>query len=486
MDGQVQLKQLFEKWAIEDIKSITPLPRSGSSRKYYRISGATKTVIGAFNMEERENVAFITFSRYFKRYGLNVPEIYTYDVGKHIYLQEDLGDMNLYNFIKTIKIDNKFPDEGVILYKKVIDQLPKFQITAGNYFDYSVCYPRATFDKLSMIWDLNYFKYYFLKLAGVIFDEQKLEDDFNKLTDFLLQADSNFFLYRDFQSRNIMIHHSDVYFIDYQGGRKGALQYDLASLLYDAKADLDEELRGELIDYYLQAIQQHTKINRNHFLKYFYGYVLIRIFQAMGAYGYRGYYEKKEHFLTSIPYAVKNLKLIAEEKHLNVDLPEIRKIITQIIYSPALKKYNIEEDENSGLLVRIFSFSYYDRPPEDLSGNGGGFIFDCRSLHNPGRYEQFKNLNGMDAEVKNFLNNEPPVQEFLNHVFAIADEAVLNYIARGFKNLMISFGCTGGQHRSVYSAEQLANHLLKKYKIKVELTHSKLGIKKRLDQAALL
>lgn len=486
IDQQLILKQLFEKWAIEDVNSIKPLPISGSARKYYRISGKTKTVIGAYNPEERENVAFISFSRYFKRYGLNVPEIYTYDVSKHIYLLEDLGDLNLYNFLRTIRIDTEFPDEGILIYKKVIDQLPKFQITAGNYFDYSACYPRSNFDKLSMMWDLNYFKYYFLKLAKVQFDEQKLEDDFNRLTDFLLQTDSNFFMYRDFQSRNIMIHNSDVYFIDYQGGRKGALQYDLASLLYDAKADLPEKLRDELIDYYLHTIQQHTKINKTQFIKYFYGFVLLRIFQAMGAYGYRGYYERKEHFLTSIPYAVKNLQSIIENKSLNVDLLELRKVITQIIYTPELKKYDVEPNEEGILNVKIFSFSYFDKQPEDLWGNGGGFVFDCRALHNPGRYDKYKDLNGTDYEVKEFLNNEPLVQDFLNHIYAVIDEVVLNYIARGFSNLMISFGCTGGQHRSVYAAENLANHLLKKYKIKIDLNHTKLKIAKRLDQAALI
>jgi aminoglycoside/choline kinase family phosphotransferase len=486
MDHQIQLKQLFEKWAIEDVISIKPLPKSGSARKYYRITSKTKSVIGTYSPEEKENVAFVTFSRYFKRYNLNVPEVYTYDASRNIYLQEDLGDLSLYSFIKTIRLDEEFPDEGKLVYKKVIEQLPKFQVVAGNYFDYSACYPRATFDRLSMMWDLNYFKYYFLKLAKVNFDEQRLEDDFNVLVDFLLQADSIFFLYRDFQSRNIIVHNSDVYFIDYQGGRKGALQYDLASLLYEAKADLPESLRAELLDYYFQVVQQHTKINKTHFLKYFYGYALLRIFQAMGAYGYRGFYEKKELFLTSIPYAIKNLQLITDHKPLNVDLPELRKVITQIIYTPELKRYQADENESGGLRIKIFSFSYFDRMPEDLSGNGGGFIFDCRSLHNPGRYDQYKNLTGMDHEVKQFLNNEKPVQEFLLHIYSVIDEVVLNYIARGFTNLMVSFGCTGGQHRSVYSAEQLANHLVGKYKIPIEVHHTKLRIDKKFNQPALL
>ncbi len=486
MVENVYIKQLFEKWAIEDIKSITQLPRSGSSRKYYRIRSNTKTAIGTYNPEEKENVAFVTFSRYFKRHNLNVPEIFSHEISKHIYLQEDLGDLTLFDFLNTIRIDKTFPDEGIILYKKVLEQLPKFQIAAGSYFDYSVCYPRSSFDKLSMMWDLNYFKYYFMKLARIKYDEQKLEDDFIRLTDFLLQAESSYFMYRDFQSRNIMIYNGDVYFIDYQGGRKGPLQYDVASLLFDAKADIPDKIRTELIDHYLQATQQYTKISRDSFYRYFYAFVLIRIFQAMGAYGYRGYYEKKEHFLTSIPYAVKNLEWLKDNKSLNIDLPELKKVIDQIVYTTDLKKYEWHKTEEGKLRVRIFSFSYFDKLPEDLSGNQGGYIFDCRALPNPGRFSEYSELNGMDREVKLFLNNDTNVQSFMNHVYAIIDETILSYLARGFTELMVSFGCTGGQHRSVYAAEQLAYHLQKKYKIFIDLNHTKLKVHKKLGPTEIL
>jgi len=319
-----------------------------------------------------------------------------------------------------------------------------------------------------MLWDLNYFKYYFLKLAKIHFDEQGLEDDFQTFTDYLLQTECHFFLYRDFQSRNIMLWHGTPYFIDYQGGRRGALQYDVASLLYDAKADIPQHVRDELLDHYVCAVNRFILTDEKEFIEYYYGYVLIRMMQAMGCYGFRGFYEKKEHFLQSIPYALKNLEWILETVQIPVNVPELTNVLNQLVDSEALKNVC---NPGKTLTVRINSFSYKRGIPVDETGNGGGYVFDCRAIHNPGRYEQYKHLTGKDAAVVEFLRREADVKSFLNNIYELVDRSVENYQQRNLANLMVSFGCTGGQHRSVYCAERFAEHLEQKYDVKVVLRH---------------
>lgn len=480
------LINLFKKWAVEDVESITPLPKAGSTRKHYRIKGKTKSAIGTFNPEEKENVAFITFGRHFKRYNLLVPEIYSYELSKNIYLQEDLGDQSFYNLALGLRKGPELPSEIVILYKRILDQLPKFQIVAGKYFDYNACYPRSNYDHQSMFWDLNYFKYYFLKFAKIQFDEQRLEEDFYKLVDFLLQADSNFFMYRNFQSKNIIINEGQTFFIDYQGGRKGPLQYDVASLLFEPKANIPIEMREELLNYYMQSVQQYIMVSKDSFLKYYFEFALINTLQVMGVYGFQGFYEKNEYYLTSIPFAVENLKWIFENKMRNLDLPELNKVIEKIIYNKELQKYTWENTPKGKVRIRINSFSYFDKEPEDLSGNNGGYVFDCRSLHNPGRYDKYRDLTGLDREVILFLENDAQVIKFLDNVYALIDSSIMNYLSRGFTDLMVSFGCTGGQHRSVFAAEKLANHIRDKFKISVEIFHIKLEKSKILEPIDLL
>jgi hypothetical protein len=398
-----------------------------------------------------------------------------------------------------------FPEEIRKAYREVIQWLPKFQQATP---DYAKCYPRGAFDSQSMLWDLSYFKYYYLKLAGVAFNEQLLEDDFHTLTSFLLQAYGDFFMYRDFQSRNIMMHQGHPWFIDYQGGRKGALQYDIVSLLYDAKADIPPQMRDELLEYYLEQLDVNKMPGGQVFLKFFPAFVLIRILQALGAYGFRGYYQKKQHFLQSIPYALRNLELLMR-KPLNVKLPELMKVLTQMIimgqiptgtelrtasgtpHPKPIKNMlsstvypgpgkipepgNGVTENDAGreehLTVSIHSFSYKKGLTVDTSGNGGGFIFDCRALPNPGRHEEYRDLTGKDREVIEYLQDEPDVAVFLNNVFTLVDQSVEIYIMRGFTHLMVSFGCTGGQHRSVYCAERLARHLKEKYSIRMLVTH---------------
>jgi hypothetical protein len=346
--------------------------------------------------------------------------------------------------------------------------LPRFQVQAGRDLDYSVCYPCGSFDRQSITWDLNYFKYYFLRLAGIPFSESALENDFGKLSDFLLSANCDYFLYRDFQSRNVMLRRENPYFVDYQGGRKGALQYDIASMLFDAKADLPPELRQHLLEHYLDALNGYARTERNEFLHHYYAYVYVRIMQALGAYGFRGFYERKAHFLQSVPFALKNLRWLAHNVELPVQLPTLMDAFKNMLASEKLLGLAGEADQ---LIVRIFSFSFHKGLPKDESGNGGGFVFDGRNLPNPGREERFKTLTGRDQPVIDYLNQQESAHQFLASVLSLVDASVNTYQERGFKNLMVSFGCTGGQHRSVFLAEQLAKRLRARSHVQVIVRH---------------
>ncbi len=460
--------ELYEKWAGEKPQKITPLAKSGSDRRYYRIVSDNKKALGVFNPDARENLAFIEFSKHFLSKGVKVPRIYADDISKDVYLIEDLGDTTLFSYLTAEKKKAEFTADLMNVYKKVVEQLPKLQIEAGRDIDYSICYPRADFDKQSMMWDLNYFKYYFLKLAGIAFDEQKLEDDFRTFTDYLLQADRHYFLYRDFQSRNIMLKDGDIYFIDYQGGRRGALQYDLASLLYDAKAAIPQALRNKLLDHYLENLKNYIDFDEQEFRAYFTGFVIIRILQAMGAYGFRGFYEKKAHFLASIPFALDNLDYILSNNELPLDMPTLLPVLRSLVKSEKLRAL---AERSKGLTVQINSFSFKRGVPVDESGHGGGFVFDCRALPNPGRYEQYKKLTGKDLAVIDFLEKEPEVHKFFHNVSSLVNQSVDNYLQRGFDFLTVNFGCTGGQHRSVYFAERLSRHIKDSYNVKVVLRH---------------
>lgn len=461
-----RLLALYEQWAGESVGAVSELPPSGSDRRYFRISSPNAKALGAINKDLRENMAFIEFSRFFKSRGLRVSEIYAVDADMDCYLLEDFGGTTLFELLSTRRKDKEIPEDIEALYRESIRQLLSFQ-TEGRELDFSHCYPRARFDKQSMMWDLHYFKYYFLKLARISFDEQLLEDDFNRFSDFLLKSDCTYFMYRDFQSRNIMVTDGGLAFIDYQGGRRGALQYDLASLLYDAKADLPQELREELLEHYLELLTPATGISRVQFMETYHGYVLIRIMQAMGAYGFRGFYEKKQHFLRSIPYALTNLKHLLSTCNEFKYFPMLYKVLCDLCENQALLEISAEQD----LTVSISSFSFKRGIPVDNSGNGGGFVFDCRALSNPGRYAEYSTLTGKDPEVIDFLQKAPEVHSFLENIYSIVDQSVENYLGRGFKHLMVSFGCTGGRHRSVYCAERLAEHLRSKYRIRINLKH---------------
>src|ERR1700689_5297448 len=452
------LQKLFEQRFNTAAAQIRPLQGQlgGSGRNIIRLSAERQSAIGILYNVREENVAFLEFSRHFRRHGLPVPEIYAEDLNQGAYLEEDLGDTTLFEFLSKHRTGENIPPDVVEAYRKVVAVLPSFQVEAGRDLNYEVCYPRGSFDRQSISWDLNYFKYYFLRLAGIPFSEQALEDDFDSLTTFLLSADCDYFLYRDFQSRNIVLRHGQPFFLDYQGGRRGALQYDVASLLYDAKADLPPELRQQLLDLYLEKLGGFIDVKREAFLHYYYSYVYVRILQALGAYGFRGFYERKAHFLQSVPYALKNLRWLLHNVKLPIALPTLMEAFNSMLASEKLQGL-ASEAEN--LTVRITSFSFHRGMPKDESGHGGGFVFDGRSLPNPGREERFKKLSGRDAPVIDYLNQQESVHQFLASVMSLVEASVSEYQRRGFKSLMVSFGCTGGQHRSVYLAEQLVKRL---------------------------
>ena len=470
------LKKLFEQSFHRPAERVQPLQGQlgGSGRKIVRLTAGATSAIGILYDVREENVAFLEFSRHFRRHGLPVPEIYAEDLDEGAYLEQDLGDTTLFEFLSKHRSGESIAPEAVEAYRKVIEILPRFQVEAGRDLNYSVCYPRASFDRQSIAWDLNYFKYYFLRLAGIPFNEQALEDDFERLTEFLLSAPHEYFLYRDFQSRNIMLQDGQPFFLDYQGGRKGALQYDVASLLYDAKADLPPALRQQLLDHYLDALTGFLKLDRDAFMRHYYAYVYVRIMQALGAYGFRGFYERKPHFLQSVPYALKNVRWLLHNAKLPIALPTLMAAFNSMLGAERLQGLAAE---SAHLVVQITSFSFHRGWPTDETGHGGGFVFDGRCLPNPGREERFKALTGKDTPVSDYLSQQESVHQFLASVFSLVDASVGEYQRRGFKSLHVAFGCTGGQHRSVYLAEQLAKRLRGRNGVEVLLHHRELETK---------
>ena len=480
------LKQLFEQRFHSPVVGVQPLQGQlgGSGRRIVRLAGEGLSVIGILYDVREENVAFLEFSRHFRRHGLPVPEIYAEDLEHGAYLEQDLGDTTLFQFLSQNRTGEDIHLAAMDAYRQTLATLPRFQIEAGRDLNYKVCYPRATFDRQSIAWDLNYFKYYFLRLAGIPFSEPSLEQDFGRLSKFLITAEHDYFLYRDFQSRNVMLHEGKPFFLDYQGGRKGALQYDVASLLYDAKADLSPKVRQELLNHYLDRLAEFIPLDREAFMKHYYAYVFVRIMQALGAYGFRGFFERKPHFLESVPFALKNVRWLLHNVQLPIELPTLMDAFKSMLGSEKLQnlasesaspKLAASSAESDHLVVRIFSFSFHrEGVPKDEAGNGGGFVFDARSVPNPGREERFRALTGKDARVIEYLNQQEGVREFFIHAASLVDASVSNYQHRRFKNLMISFGCTGGQHRSVYFAEQLAEHLRKRKNVQVIVRHIEL------------
>lgn len=466
------LKTLFEQRFDLPVERMEELQGQlgASGRKIIRLATDTLSAVGILYEVHEENVAFLAFSRHFRSHGLPVPEIYDANLDKNVYLEEDLGDKTLYQFLRENRSGEQIASKVLDAYRKVVAILPRFQVEAGCDLNYEVCYPRDSFDRQSISWDLNYFKYHFLMLADIPFSEQALEDDFRCLTDFLLGADCNYFLYRDFQSRNVMLHDGDPFFVDYQGGRKGALQYDIASLLYDAKADLPPIVREQLLNTYLDALSGFIKLDRAAFMRHYYAYVYVRVMQALGAYGYRGFFERKPHFLQSVPYALKNLNWLLHNVELPIDLPALEDAFKSMVGLERLQAFGSEAAAGR-MTVRVFSFSFHQDMPIDETGNGGGFVFDARSLPNPFREERYKDLTGKDTPVIDYMLGQESVQDYMAWVTTLVDASVSNYQRRGFKTLMVSFGCTRGLHRSVFLAEQLKKHLSGREGVGITISH---------------
>ena len=513
------VSQLYKSWTGKEPAQVDILPQSGSDRRYFRLHNDDgKTLIGTYGLNVPENEAFIYFADHFRKKRLHVPEIFAVSYDKTVYLQQDFGNISLLNILESKGLTQEVYD----LFKESLDQLAKLQVLGDEELDYKKCLTNEEFGKQAIMADLLYFKYYFLDALQKPYDKQKLIDDFEALSNYLTHTEYKYFMFRDFQSRNILVTSPhltssfredlastqtkfaqgankiigastskvgekvafpageggdgalSVHFIDFQGGMKGAPQYDAASLIWQARANLPDDWKNNLLEDYMNSFERiiQNKVDRDVFISQYNGYVLIRLLQVLGAYGFRGLFERKAQFLTSIPAALKNLKWFFENQSMGISLPEFKRVLTICANDDVIERFTpLQASEETPLVVKICSFSYRKGIPEDASGNGGGFVFDCRGIDNPGRYEEYKEHHGRDKTVIEFLERQTRMQTFLNSVFDIVDISVEAYIKRGFTNLVVNFGCTGGQHRSVYSADALARHLRNKYKVKIELCH---------------
>ncbi|MCF8229953.1 MAG: phosphotransferase [Bacteroidales bacterium] len=464
------IESIFTEWSGESPAEINPLPGSGSIRSYFRVKGKSKKAIAAYNPDKKENESFIYLSHHFYSKGLNVPEIYAFRNELNLYLIEDLGDDILFDRILAEK--NNLTSGTKELIKSSLRSLAELQLRGSRGIDFSKCYPRARFDAQSIQWDLEYFKYHFLKIFDIPFDEQKLENDFQSLKNMLLQAGHQYFMHRDFQSRNIMIKNNTPCFIDYQGGRKGPLQYDLVSFLFQVRAEFPWVFKMEMIDYYKQELSKWIKVSGKDFDHELFLLAYLRLMQVFGAYGYRGIIQNKNHFLMSIPFALKALEELRRKVELPGNLPEIRKIYNYMLHIQT--GMPIQKMEPEKLQLSISSFSFKHGTPKDYTGNGGGYVFDCRALPNPGRIEKYKSFDGKDHAVIQYLQEFAEVETFIKKCHDLVNISIRNYLERGFKHLSVSFGCTGGQHRSVYCAEQLYRLLKKDSRLKLNIYHKEL------------
>lgn len=467
------VRLLFERYTGQRIRNFEELPSSGSNRRYFRITGEDgNTIIGARGTSVPENIAFWKMATHFRSKGLNVPLVLAHSDDFSCYLQEDLGNDTLFSLVAEGREKGSYSPAEKALITKAVRALPKIQFEGAEGLDFSVCFPQPEFDERMISFDQNYFKYCFLKATGLEFSEIELDKDFRTMSDVLMRSMSDTFLYRDFQARNVMIKYGEPYFIDFQGGRKGPVYYDVASFIWQAKAAYSEDFKQELIDAYLDALKAYMPISKAEFMQTLRHFVLFRTLQVLGAYGFRGYFEKKPHFLQSVPYAMENLRRLLKEPF--AEYPYLTKLLGELTKMKQFSDLNQER----GLEVDVFSFAYKKGIPNDASGNGGGYVFDCRGLENPGKYEHYKHFTGMDPEVIKFMEDDGGVLTFLDHAYELVDAHVQRFIERKFTHLMVSFGCTGGQHRSVYCAEHMAEHLSKKFSIKVRVTHRELEIEK--------
>ena len=481
------LNQLFFEATGKRAGEQVALTASGSNRRYYRIFSEdnSTSLIGVQGTSRDENHAFLYMAQHFLEQGLNVPRVLAVSDDEMCYVQQDLGNTLLFDYIAEGRKTGVFSAPEKEMLRKTVRGLAQFQVLGAKNFDFNQCYPQAEFNHRSIQWDLNYFKYCFLKATGLEFQEDLLENEFERLAYVLLNnSDMCAFMYRDFQSRNVMVVEKELegsqekelvpYFIDFQGGRKGPVYYDVASFLWQAKANYHPNLREELVEEYLDELQKYMPVDRGVFYDTLKHFVLFRTMQVLGAYGFRGYFEKKPHFLQSIPFAIDNLRHLL--KHASEDYPYLIQVLKEMTEMKQFKDVGVRKP----LVVRVFSFSYKKGIPADTSGNGGGFVFDCRAINNPGKYERYQFFTGMDEPVITFLEEDGEIMPFLEQAYDMVDFSVKRYMDRGFQNLMVSFGCTGGQHRSVYAAEKMAQHINDKFGVEVQLIHREQNMEKVL------
>jgi aminoglycoside/choline kinase family phosphotransferase len=470
-DILIHINNLYKTVNNKDWDDISKIPQSGGDRVYFRITQGPQSWIATYNLNLKENQTFIEFANHFYAKGLPVPKILAVSEDQSIYIQSDLGSVSLLEVLeKEGKTDHVFS-----LFQKSLSALAKLQVQGGAGLDYNYCLTSKEFGKHAILTDLLYYKYYFLDALQYPYDKQALINEFELLSDQLASMDLNHFLFRDFQSRNIIVSNDEVYFIDFQGGMQGGLSYDVASLLWQAKAELSNEWKEKLVDYYISEVQKllPSKMDEAKFRKQYNGFVLLRLLQVLGAYGFRGLFERKAHFLTSIPLGLNNLKNFLSVSPISNDTPVFAGILNWMVSDEVVHRFTPPvANEQTPLVVTINSFSYKKGLPKDETENGGGFIFDMRGILNPGRFEEYKKLAGIHKPVQDFLEQRTKMNTFLNSVWDLIDITVENYLERGFESLQINFGCTGGQHRSVFAAEQTARHLRNKYKVKVVLEHT--------------
>ena len=483
-----QLINLYKESFGSAPRDVSLLKAAGSNRQYYRLfseSDNKPSIIGVIGTSAEENKSFYTLAKLFAEQQLNVPAVYAISDDAACYLQEDLGDLSLFDYIRKGRENGgNYNEDERMAVESVIRELPALQMKMYSPDVFKHCYPMESMDKQSIMFDLNYFKYCFLKLKGLEFNEVRLQEDFERLSSHLLDVSEYGFQYRDFQARNVMMKSGHNYYIDFQGGRRGPVYYDLASFLWQASSQFLDTFREQMIEVYLQELQSFIKVDKEVFKRKLLLFVFFRILQVLGAYGYRGLWEKKQHFIESIPLALKNLNGL-KDKGICDDYPYLKQIVVELTSdnqplnkaSGNLAQQLLEQDKSyykkaeKPLVVRVFSFSYKKGIPQDESGNGGGYVFDCRSTHNPGRYDQYKQINGLQQPVIKFLEEDGEILGFLESVYKLADFHVKRFIDRGFTNLMFAFGCTGGQHRSVYSAQHLAEHINQKFGVEVRICH---------------
>ena len=468
------LRPLFEEYTGQRLSTISELPSSGSHRRYFRLRGEALSLMGVLGTSLEENKAFINFSSHFRSKGIRVPAVLCVSSDGYSYLQEDLGDDILFNLVSHGRESGVYSTYETSLLCSAIEQLPALQFAGAEGLDWNYCYPHHSFDGRLVDFDLNYFKYCFLKASGLDFNEVMLQDDFEKLREDLLGENDNTFMHRDFQARNIMIHDGRPWIIDFQGGLRGPIYYDVASFIWQARSRFPEALKQELIRTYLRALRSYREVDEEQFRGRLRIFVLFRTLQVLGAYGFRGYFEKKPHFIASVPYAMSNLRTLLQTPFSRY--PYLNSILEQLT---AMPQFN-EMPQDKPLEVHIYSFAYKKGIPADNTGNGGGYVFDCRSINNPGKYEHYRQFNGTDPEVIKFIEDDGEAAVFLESVYKLVDAHVQRFMERKFTHLQVCFGCTGGQHRSVYCAEHLARHLARKYAVKVLLTHRELNTEKML------